>query len=156
MNKTPKCNILTLFKFADDIEKSNLMLDRILDRFEKDETFLNKDGVRVTCRFRQSLREMIGLNPDYTSLTRREKIEEARIRILRDFRVARIEIKSRDPIDYLLDRALDPLDPMNTVYKFILVELGAKVDFLSNRITFAPGWKLLDYRSILTLLHLFK
>jgi hypothetical protein len=113
-------------------------LKRILFRFEKEETVMTKSGQRVTDSFRQSLRELQGLKGDYTKLTIKEKMAEAANRILRDFKVAREEIKSRNPVDYLLDRALDPLDPMNVVYKLILRNLGAKIDEQTGAIWLSP------------------
>ncbi len=102
--------------------------DRILERFEKEETIVNKSGQRVTQDFRKSLRKFMGLKEDYTKLSREEKIAEIRKRITDDFKIAREEIRKQNPVDYLLDRALDPLDPMNVVYKFILNALGAEIN----------------------------
>lgn len=110
----------------------------ILKRFEKEETVMTRSGQRVTDSFRKSLREIQGLKGDYTQLTIHEKWAEAATRILNDFKVAKEEIKSRNPVDYLLDRALDPLDPMNVVYKLILRNLGAKIDEQTGAIWLSP------------------
>ena len=107
---------------------------QVLERFEKEETILLKSGKRVMDSFRKLMRRQMGLKDDYTLLTFEEKMAEAVNKIRRDFKVAREEIKYRNPVDYLLDRALDPLDPMNAVYKVILTKMGAQVDENTNAI----------------------
>ena len=108
--------------------------EKILERFEKEETVITKSGQRVTDSFRKSLRSFMGLKEDYTTLSREEKITEISKRIADDFKAAREEIKGQNPVDYLLDRALDPLDPMNVVYTIILNALGAEVDWKKKTI----------------------
>jgi hypothetical protein len=83
----------------------------------------------------------MGMKADYMQLSREEKIAEARERIQNDFKVAREEIKKQNPVDYLLDRALDPLDPMNVVYKIILKTLGAEIDERKDAIHLSLGLK---------------
>ncbi|MBI5614239.1 hypothetical protein HY947_04910 [Candidatus Gottesmanbacteria bacterium] len=117
---------------------SGEITNKILERFEKEETVLTKSGERVTDGFRKLLRQQMGLKADYLQLSREEKIVEARERIRSDFKVAREEIKKQNPVDYLLDRALDPLDPMNVVYKIILKTLGAEIDGRNNAIRLSP------------------
>jgi len=126
------------------IISSGEITKKILERFEKEETVLTKSGQRITDGFRKLLRQQLGLKADYMKLTRKEKIAEARERIRNDFKVAGEEIKTRNPVDYLLDRALDPLDPMNIVYKIILKTLGAEIDERNNAIRLS-----LELKSIL-------
>ena len=119
---------------------------KILERFEKEETVLSKSGQRVTDGFRKLFRQQMGLKADYMQLSRAEKIAEARERIRNDFKAAREEIKKQNPVDYLLDRALDPLDPMNVVYKIILKTLGAEIDKRNNAIRLSQKLKLILLR----------
>ena len=119
---------------------------KILERFEKEETVLIKSGQRVTDGFRKLLRQQMGLKADYMQLSSAEKIAEARERIRNDFKAAREEIKKQNPVDYLLDRALDPLDPMNVVYKIILKTLGAEIDKRNNAIRLSQKLKLILLR----------
>ncbi len=130
-----------LVRGGDAIMASEKVTDRILERFEKEETVLRKSGQRVTDNFRRLLRRQMGLKEDYMQLSREEKIAEGRKRILKDFKVAQEEIKNRNPVDYLLDRALDPLDPMNVVYKIIFEILGAKIDEHKKAIRLTPQLK---------------
>ena len=131
--------ILVMAKVA--MMSSEEITDKILERFEKEETVLSKSGQRVMDSFRKLLRRQMGLKEDYTKLSRKEKIAEARKRIWDDFKIARKEIKRQNPVDYLLDRALDPLDPMNVVYRLILKTLGAEIDEKQNTIRLSPKLK---------------
>ena len=117
---------------------SDELLNKILERFEKDETVLGRSGQRITDSFRRLLRRQMGLKEDYTTMTREEKIAEAKDRIREDFDVARQEIKRQNPVDYLLDRALDPLDPMNVVYRIILQSMGAEFNEQKKSIRLTP------------------
>ncbi len=128
------------------IMSSEKITDKILERFEKEETVLSKSGKRVTDQFRRLLRKQMGLKEDYTQLSREEKIIEARKRILNDFEIAREEIKNHNPVDYLLDRALDPLDTMNVVYRIILKTMGAKIDERNNSIRLSRELKSILYK----------
>ena len=131
--KTATINgILVMAKVA--TMSSEEITDKILERFEKEETVLNKSGQRVMDSFRKLLRRQMGLKEDYTKLSREEKLAEVRRRMRDEFKIARKEIKRQNPVDYLLDRALDPLDPMNIVYKLILKTLGAEIDEKRNAI----------------------
>jgi N12 class adenine-specific DNA methylase len=56
-----------------------------------------------------------------------EKTKEFYQYMQEDFSIAHKESKDRNPVDYLLDRALDPLDPMSEVYKVILRNAGAEI-----------------------------
>jgi hypothetical protein len=111
---------------------------KILARFEKEETVLTRSGQRVTDDFRKSIRKISGKKEDYMQLSFQEKAAEARERIIKDLKVAREEIKTRNPVDYLLDRALDPLDPMNVFYKTVLKKMGAEVNEETNTIRLSP------------------
>jgi hypothetical protein len=113
-------------------------LKKILERFEKEETILAKSGQRIADPFRKFIRHQCGLKEDYTQLTFEEKAAEAGKKIIRDFMIAREEIRTRNPVDYFLDRALDPLDPMGVVYKLILGKMGAKIDEQTKAITLTP------------------
>ncbi len=126
---------------------SEEITNKILERFEKEETVRSKSGQRVTDSFRKLLRRQMGLKEDYTKLSREEKIDEARRRIRNDFKVAREEIKKQNPVDYLLDRAADPLDPMNVVYRIILKIMGAEIDEQKNSIRLTPQLKSILYSS---------
>ncbi len=144
--KTAKINSI-LVRSGASIIFSQEITNKILERFEKEETILSKSGQRVTDGFRKLLRGQMGLKEDYMKLSREEKIVEARRRIWNDFKVAREEIKKQNPVDYLLDRATDPLDPMNVVYRIILKTMGAEIDEQKNSIRFTPQLKSILYSS---------
>lgn len=120
------------------INISGEFIQKVLDRFEKEETVLTKNGERVMDSFRRLLRHQMGRKEDYTQLSTLEKIAEARERIMIDFKVASEEMKLRNPVEYLLDRALDPLDEMNVVYKEILKQAGASINDKRNVIRLSP------------------
>jgi RNA polymerase sigma factor (sigma-70 family) len=78
-----------------------------------------------TPKFNKLLREQQG-KPPWEALTPKQQFTEFRDYALRDFEVAMEEMS--DPVDYMLDRALDPLDPMSEVYKLILIKhAGAEI-----------------------------
>ncbi|NLE01614.1 MAG: hypothetical protein GX640_17255 [Fibrobacter sp.] len=56
-----------------------------------------------------------------------ERTAEIFNRIKTDFETAQNEIQFK-PVNYLLDRALDPLDPLSDFYKVILKNLGAQIN----------------------------
>jgi len=71
------------------------------------------------------MRQQMG-KPLWEDLTKEEQLAEVRERIIEDFKIARKEGKD-NPVNYVLDRALDPLDPMAGVYKIFLKKAGATI-----------------------------
>jgi hypothetical protein len=61
----------------------------------------------------------------WEDMTERERIAEFREAALNDLRVAKQE--ATDTTDYMLNRALDPLDPMGGLYKALLQRAGAEL-----------------------------
>jgi len=76
--------------------------------------------------FVRTLRRGIGQKA-WESMSREEQIAEARQYVEADIEQAKREIGDRNPVDYLMDRALDPLDPANEFYAEILRRQGARV-----------------------------
>ena len=64
----------------------------------------------------------------WEEMTPAEQKQEISDYLKRDFDAAQQEVKTRNPAEYLLDRALDPLDPMSEVYKVILKKAGATIE----------------------------
>ena len=57
-------------------------------------------------------------------MTELEKVKEIKEYIKRDFKIAKSQIGDKDPVEYFVDRALDPLDVMNVVYCKLLNRIG--------------------------------
>jgi hypothetical protein len=62
----------------------------------------------------------------WEDMTPEERKAEFKQRVITDFQEAAKEIGDK-PIDYILNRALDPLDPMAGVYKILLKKAGATI-----------------------------
>lgn len=95
---------------------------------------------RITPKSVQWLRELQGMKL-LEEMSRDEILTEVKQNIINDFKISSEEIKNRNSVDYLLDRALDPLDPMNVVYRLILEMLGAVTDKKTNAIQLSPRLK---------------
>ena len=63
-----------------------------------------------------------------------EQFKEFKKYAMEDFEIAKKEMGN--PVEYFLDRALDPLDPMSGVYKVLLKKLGATIS--GNKIQLTP------------------
>lgn len=61
----------------------------------------------------------------WEDMTQAERIAEFRAAAIKDYGIAIKE--ASNPTDYLLDRALDPLDPMSGFYKLVLDRAGAEI-----------------------------
>jgi N12 class adenine-specific DNA methylase len=101
-------------------------LKAIFDQYAFKATGFEKDsdstrGIHLVSRPSAGLK----LWEDMTPAERKQELSEY---ILMDFETAQNEVESQNPSSYLLDRALDPLDPLNEVYKVILTKLGATID----------------------------
>ena len=79
--------------------------------------------------FDKLLRKQIG-KAEWDKMSNEEKIAEIKEYARKDLEIAIEEAKTHPmgPIDYLVDRILDPLDPMNEIYGEFLRQLGAKVE----------------------------
>jgi len=79
--------------------------------------------------FDKLLRKQIG-KAEWDKISNEEKIAEIKEYARKDLEIAIEEAKTHPmgPIDYLVDRILDPLDPMNEIYGEFLRQLGAKVE----------------------------
>jgi len=96
----------------------------ILNQYAQKFAGINEDGKTVgfTRAYRQS--QGIPLWEDMSPSERKQEIFEY---IKNDFHVA-IEESANNPVNYLLDRALDPLDPLREVYRQILINAGATIE----------------------------
>ncbi len=56
-----------------------------------------------------------------------EQKQEYFVKLRKDLEIATKQLEGKNRVDYLLDRALDPLDPMQNFYKLVLVKLGATI-----------------------------
>jgi hypothetical protein len=56
-----------------------------------------------------------------------ERKDEFIKRLVDDLNIVSKEIRAFNKLDYLLDRALDPLDPLSLFYKMTLVKMGASL-----------------------------
>lgn len=56
-----------------------------------------------------------------------ERKQEYFVQLRKDLEIATKQLEGKNRVDYLLDRALDPLDPMANFYKIVLVKLGATI-----------------------------
>lgn len=72
----------------------------------------------------KTLRPVAGLKL-WEDMTHAERLQELKTHALNDFKIAVEEAKN--PIAYMLDRALDPLDPMSGIYKGLLENRGAQI-----------------------------
>jgi N12 class adenine-specific DNA methylase len=64
----------------------------------------------------------------WEEMTPSEKKQEISDYIRMDFAAAQEEVSGKNSAGYLLDRALDPLDPMSEVYKVVLKKMGATIE----------------------------
>lgn len=78
-----------------------------------------------TLGFERALRQDRGLKL-WEDMSPEERVAEFREVAIRDLRIA--DGEATDAGDYMLDRALDPLDPMGGLYKALLKRLGADLD----------------------------
>lgn len=78
-----------------------------------------------TLGFDRALRQDRGLKL-WEDMSPKERVAEFREVAIRDLRIA--DGEATDAGDYMLDRALDPLDPMGGLYKALLKRLGADLD----------------------------
>jgi len=106
-----------------------------------------KSKKRITPKSIQWLRELQGRKL-LEEMSRGEILTEVKQNIINDFKISSEEIKNRNPIDYFLDRALDPLDPMNIVYRLILEMLGAVTDKVTNAILLSPQLKAIFHSKV--------
>ena len=74
----------------------------------------------------QLLRTTAGIKK-WEDMTEEERKNEIINAVKKDFEIAKTQIEPGKEIDYFLDRALDPLDPMSGVYKIILQQMGAEI-----------------------------
>ena len=79
-----------------------------------------------TVGFSKLIRKQLG-KPLWEDMSKDEQLSEVRDRIIEDLKIAKKEVKGRNIVDYLLNRALDPLDPMSGVYKLLLKKAGATI-----------------------------
>jgi len=86
-----------------------------------------KTGI-TTGQFEKLLRKQIG-KKDWQKMSNKEKLAEVREYILKDIEMAwkDIETHPMGPLDYVIDRTLDPLDPLNEFYGELLRREGATV-----------------------------
>lgn len=56
-----------------------------------------------------------------------ERKQEYFLQLRRDLEIASGQMEVGKKVDYFLDRALDPMDPMNNFYKMVLIKLGATI-----------------------------
>ena len=56
-----------------------------------------------------------------------EQKQEYFVQLRKDLEIATKQLEGKNRVDYLLARALDPLDPMQNFYKLVLVKLGATI-----------------------------
>lgn len=98
--------------------------------------YMPKHG--VTHAFDRAFRSGTGRKL-WEDMTPAERLAEFRSGFNRDWEVARTEASGR-PVDYLLDRALDPLDPYASVYQALLKRLGAQVQ--NGMIRLSPALKI--------------
>lgn len=73
--------------------------------------------------------------PLWGRMSRQEQVQELIDHIRQDLETVRGEIQGK-PIDYLLNRALDPLDPLSTFYGEVLRAAGAEVE--PGRVRLSP------------------
>jgi hypothetical protein len=84
-----------------------------------------KSKKRISTKFDRELRKLQGRKP-LENMSRIEILMEIRQRIIDDFLIAKEEVKNRDIYEYVLDRACDPLDLMNEVYRILLEKRNQK------------------------------
>ena len=85
-----------------------------------------KSKRRISTKFDKELRKLQDRKP-LEDMSRIEILMEIQQRIVDDFVIAREEIKNRNIYEYVGERACDPLDPMNEVYRILIEKLKAKI-----------------------------
>jgi len=78
-----------------------------------------------TVGFTRTTRITAGL-PLWENMTPDERMAEFRSRAQEDFKKASEE--AVNPVEYMIERALDPLDPMSGIYKILLLNRGAAIE----------------------------
>jgi hypothetical protein len=78
-----------------------------------------KSKRRISTNFDRILRKHQGRKP-LEDMSKIEIFLEVRQRIVDDFVIVREEVKNRDIYEYVWERACDPLDPLNEVYRILL------------------------------------
>ena len=79
-----------------------------------------------TVGFHRIHRQTMGMKL-WEEMTILEQRQEYFPKLRNDLEVATKQLEGKNRVDYLLDRALDPLDPMHNFYKMVLVKLGATI-----------------------------
>jgi len=124
-----------LVKAFDQLSLSSIDLDYVTDTFLKVNTFRMPDGTRTSGGFK-TLFNLQGLKP-LEDMSAEELRDYVSHKIRDDIEISREEIKDsgQNPIDFMLDRALDPLDPMKGLYRIFLGKLGADVSGKGIKLT---------------------
>lgn len=78
-----------------------------------------KSKKRISTKFDRELRKHQGRKP-LEDMSQIEILMEVQQHIVNDFLIAREEVKNRDIYEYVLERACDPLDSMNEVYRILI------------------------------------
>lgn len=116
-------NVLPAVSETEVIEKSDIQ--DAVDQYASYGAGFSKEKGK-TLGLERLMRETRG-EKKWEDKTAQERKEEILSAIKDDFEIAKEQIQSGKEIDYLLDRALDPLDPMKGVYTVILKKIGAEV-----------------------------
>ncbi|MBN1601966.1 MAG: hypothetical protein JW915_10170 [Chitinispirillaceae bacterium] len=101
-------------------------VEAILDQYAGKFAGFNAE-TNTTNGFDRLYRESSG-TPLWEDMNNDERKKEVLEYIQKDFLTAVDELKGRNPVDYLLDRALDPLDSLREVYRAILKNAGATIE----------------------------
>jgi N12 class adenine-specific DNA methylase len=107
-----------LFISAEDIEN-------VINQYANKGAGFN-DKIGKTVGVSASLRPIMGKKL-WEEMKEEEKRQEISEYIYNDLQIASEEIKQNNPVDYLLNRATDPLDPMREIYLVVLKNAGVKV-----------------------------
>ena len=125
-----------IVKAFDQLSLSPSDLDSIVHEFYKVNTVAMPDGSRRVLPLDKAMAKAHGTTA-IGDMDSKELYAYVFDMVKQDIIVSREDIKrtGQNPIDFMLDRALDPLDPMRGMYRIFLGKLGADVSGKGIKLT---------------------